>query len=52
MDRYGVRWQINPVQLGEWMTDKDQTKAKRVAEEMLRQIKLDIAKLEAAFNGK
>jgi predicted 3-demethylubiquinone-9 3-methyltransferase (glyoxalase superfamily) len=52
MDRYGVRWQINPVQLGEWMTDKDQTKAKRVAEEMLKQVKLDIAKLEAAFNGK
>jgi predicted 3-demethylubiquinone-9 3-methyltransferase (glyoxalase superfamily) len=51
MDRYGVRWQINPVQLGEWMTDKDQTKAKRVAEEMLKQVKLDIAKLEAAFNG-
>jgi predicted 3-demethylubiquinone-9 3-methyltransferase (glyoxalase superfamily) len=52
MDRYGVRWQINPVQLGEWMTDKDPAKAKRVAEEMLKQVKIDIAKLEAAFNGK
>jgi predicted 3-demethylubiquinone-9 3-methyltransferase (glyoxalase superfamily) len=52
IDRYGVRWQITPTQLGEWMVDKDPVKAKRVAEEMLTQVKLDIAKLEAAFNGK
>lgn len=50
-DKYGLRWQIVPTVLGEMMTAKDKTKAKRVAEEMLRQVKFDIAKLEAAFDG-
>ena len=50
IDKYGLRWQIVPTALGEMMTAKDKVKAKRVAEEMLRQVKLDIAKLEAAFN--
>lgn len=52
IDRYGVRWQITPTVLGEMMTDRDQAKARRAAEEMLKQVKLDIAKLQAAFNGK
>jgi predicted 3-demethylubiquinone-9 3-methyltransferase (glyoxalase superfamily) len=52
VDKYGVRWQIVPTVLGEMMTAKDPAKAKRVAEEMLRQVKFDIAKLEAAFNGR
>src|SRR5262245_36123048 len=49
IDRYGVRWQIVPTVLGEMMADRDPVRAKRVAEEMLRQVKLDVAKLEAAF---
>jgi predicted 3-demethylubiquinone-9 3-methyltransferase (glyoxalase superfamily) len=52
IDKYGVRWQIVPTVLGEMMTSKDKAKAKRAAEEMLRQVKFDIAKLEAAFNGR
>jgi predicted 3-demethylubiquinone-9 3-methyltransferase (glyoxalase superfamily) len=52
IDKYGVRWQIVPTALGEMMADKDKAKAKRVAEEMLRQVKFDIAKLEAAFTGR
>ena len=52
IDKYGVRWQIVPTVLGEMMVDKDPAKAKRATEEMLRQVKLDIAKLEAAFNGR
>lgn len=51
VDKYGVRWQIVPTVLGEMMAAKDRTKAKRVAEEMLRQVKFDVVKLEAAFNG-
>jgi predicted 3-demethylubiquinone-9 3-methyltransferase (glyoxalase superfamily) len=50
-DRYGVRWQITPTRLIEMMGDKDQAKAKRVAEEMMKQVKLDLAKLEAAYAG-
>lgn len=52
IDRYGLRWQISPTVLGEMITDKDKTKAKRAADEMMRQVKFDIAKLEAAYNGR
>jgi predicted 3-demethylubiquinone-9 3-methyltransferase (glyoxalase superfamily) len=52
IDRYGLRWQIVPTVLGEMMVDDDKEKARRVAEEMLRQVKFDIAKLEAAFDGR
>ena len=52
IDHYGVRWQIVPRVLGEMMSDRDPAKAKRVTEAMLRQVKLDVAKLEAAFAGR
>jgi len=51
-DRYGVRWQITPTVLGEMMADKDPVKAKRTAEAMLKMVKLDIATLKAAYDGK
>lgn len=50
-DRYGVRWQIVPTVLMAMITDPDRTKAARVAKEMLRQEKFDIAKLERNFKG-
>jgi predicted 3-demethylubiquinone-9 3-methyltransferase (glyoxalase superfamily) len=52
IDKWGVRWQIAPAVLGKLITDADKTKAKRVAEETLKQVKFDIAKLEAAFQGR
>ncbi|HEX5048164.1 MAG TPA: VOC family protein [Gammaproteobacteria bacterium] len=52
IDRYGLRWQIVPTALGEMLTSPDKQKAKRAAEEMLKQVKLDIAKLEKAFAGR
>jgi predicted 3-demethylubiquinone-9 3-methyltransferase (glyoxalase superfamily) len=51
-DRYGVRWQITPTVLVEMMSDPDTTKGRRVAEEMMKQVKFDIAKLEAAYRGR
>jgi predicted 3-demethylubiquinone-9 3-methyltransferase (glyoxalase superfamily) len=51
IDKYGLRWQIAPAVLGEMMTSSDKAAAKRAAEEMLRQVKLDVAKLEKAFKG-
>lgn len=51
IDRYGLRWQIVPTALGELMTG-DPVKAKRAADEMLKQVKLDIAKLQAAYDGR
>jgi len=50
-DKYGLRWQIVPTQLIEWMSDRDPTKAKRVAHEMMKQVKFDLATLEAAHRG-
>lgn len=52
IDKYGLRWQIVPTVLGEMIADKDKAKAKRAADEMLRQVKFDVAKLEAAYNGR
>lgn len=49
IDPYGVRWQIVPTVLDEMMRDRDRKKAKRASEEMLRQVKFDIEKLQAAF---
>ena len=51
IDKYGLRWQIVPRVLGDMMADADRKKAARVTEAMLKQIKLDIAQLEAAFRG-
>jgi predicted 3-demethylubiquinone-9 3-methyltransferase (glyoxalase superfamily) len=47
-DRWGLSWQIVPRRLGELMSDPDRTRAKRVAEAMLKMVKFDIAGLEAA----
>jgi predicted 3-demethylubiquinone-9 3-methyltransferase (glyoxalase superfamily) len=52
IDKYGLRWQIVPRVLGEMIAGPDKAKAKHVAEEMLKQVKFDVAKLEAAFNRK
>jgi len=52
IDRYGVRWQIVPSELGEMIADPDPVKARRATEEMLRQVKFDVAKLKAAHQGK
>jgi predicted 3-demethylubiquinone-9 3-methyltransferase (glyoxalase superfamily) len=51
IDKYGVRWQIVPTVLGDMITDPDRAKAKRATEAMLKQVKIDIAKLEAAYRG-
>lgn len=48
-DRYGVSWQIVPSKIIERMSDKDRTRARRVAEAMLQMVKFDIAALERAF---
>lgn len=50
-DRWGLCWQITPKRLGELMSSPDPAQAKRVAEAMLKMVKLDIAGLEAAARG-
>jgi predicted 3-demethylubiquinone-9 3-methyltransferase (glyoxalase superfamily) len=51
-DRYGVSWQITPTVLTRMMADPDRAKAKRATDAMLKMVKIDIATLQAAFEGK
>jgi predicted 3-demethylubiquinone-9 3-methyltransferase (glyoxalase superfamily) len=48
IDRFGLRWQIVPARLDELMRDADPARAKKVADAMLKMVKLDIAALEKA----
>ena len=50
-DKYGLSWQIVPRALMELMQDKDPVKARRVTEAMLQMRKIDIAKLQQAYEG-
>lgn len=50
-DRYGVRWQITPRQMGEWIGSNNRDGAARVALAMMKMVKLDIAELARAFRS-
>ena len=50
-DKYGITWQIVPSALGKMLSDKDPEKSKRVTQAMLQMKKLDVAKLEQAYEG-
>ena len=51
VDRYGLSWQVVPVELMQLMGDSDQEKASRVVQAMLTMSKIDIAQLQAAYDG-
>jgi predicted 3-demethylubiquinone-9 3-methyltransferase (glyoxalase superfamily) len=51
-DKFGLSWQIIPTILGQYMNDPDPVKAGRVMQAMFQMVKLDIAKLQAAYDGK
>jgi predicted 3-demethylubiquinone-9 3-methyltransferase (glyoxalase superfamily) len=48
-DRYGVSWQIVPTVLDEMMQDKDPKKTNRVMNAMLQMVKIDIKRLQEAY---
>ncbi|HTH56792.1 MAG TPA: VOC family protein [Cyclobacteriaceae bacterium] len=50
-DKYGLSWQIVPPALGQMLSDKDATKAKRTMDAMMKMRKLDIAALKKAYHG-
>jgi predicted 3-demethylubiquinone-9 3-methyltransferase (glyoxalase superfamily) len=50
-DRYGLSWQINPTVLGEMLSDPEPEKAKRVMEAMLKMKKIDIKRLQQAYDA-
>ncbi|MBI9049139.1 MAG: VOC family protein [Anaerolineaceae bacterium] len=49
-DRFGLTWQIVPTLLGELMSDPDPVKVARVAEAMLKMVKLDCNLLQKAYD--
>jgi predicted 3-demethylubiquinone-9 3-methyltransferase (glyoxalase superfamily) len=51
-DRYGVSWQVVPKGLEELYKDETSPAAARTMEAMLKMKKLDIAGLEAAYEGR
>jgi len=50
-DKFGLSWQIIPSALGRQLGDKDRVKANRVMQAMLQMKKIDIAKLQQAYDG-
>lgn len=50
-DRFGVSWQVIPVQLAALMTGPDKAAVGRVGDALMKMAKLDIATLEAAAAG-
>ena len=50
-DKFGVSWQIVPTILSKLLQDKDPEKSKRVMQAMLQMDKMDIGKLQQAYNG-
>jgi predicted 3-demethylubiquinone-9 3-methyltransferase (glyoxalase superfamily) len=50
-DKFGVSWQIVPTILSKLLQDKDPEKAKRVMQAMLQMDKIDIARLQQAYDG-
>lgn len=50
-DRYGISWQIVPTLLGQLLADPDAAKTARVTRAMLSMVKLDIQKLQQAYDG-
>lgn len=47
-DRFGVSWQITPVQLLRLIRDPDKAKANRAMQAMMKMTKIDIAEIERA----
>lgn len=51
-DKYGLAWQIVPSVLGKWFKHKNSEKKQRMLQALWQMKKLDIKKLQDAFEGK
>lgn len=51
VDRFGLSWQVIPDRLGHFLGNADHEKAARATQAMRSMKKIDIAAIEAAFNG-
>jgi len=51
-DRWGLSWQIFPKRLLQLLADPDPARAKRAMEKMMTMVKIDLAQIEKAADGK
>jgi predicted 3-demethylubiquinone-9 3-methyltransferase (glyoxalase superfamily) len=51
-DRFGLSWQVVPSSIASWMSSKDTAARDRAFNAVMRMTKLDIAKIQAAFDGR
>lgn len=51
-DKFGLSWQIVPTKLIDMLADKDAARVGRVTQAMLQMVKLDLKKLQAAYDGR
>ena len=51
-DRFGLSWQIVPEQMYEYLSSPDRDGARRAFEAMMGMVKLDVAELKRAFEGR
>ena len=51
-DRFGITWQVIPNRLGELLSDPDAERVARTVKAMMQMVKLDVAQLEAAADGR
>jgi len=51
-DRFGLSWQVVPTVLVDMMGDQDAAKSGRVAEAMMKMVKMDIPTLQRAYEGR
>ena len=49
-DKFGLSWQIVPTLLGQMMQDKDSEKTNRVTQAILQMKKLDIKRVQQAYD--
>jgi predicted 3-demethylubiquinone-9 3-methyltransferase (glyoxalase superfamily) len=50
-DKFGVTWQVVPTALPDMLQDKDPARARRVAQAMMKMVKLDVDMLQRAYDG-
>ncbi|MEO8295128.1 MAG: VOC family protein, partial [Gemmatimonadota bacterium] len=50
-DRFGLTWQIIPTALGKMLGDKDRARANRVMSAMMQMDKIDITRLQNAYDN-
>ena len=50
IDKFGVRWQVFPVEVEKWQASKNKKKKQAMNEAMWKMVKLDSKKLKEAFD--